>query len=89
MVVMEAWKRGVEVFRNAGCTGKMDLVFARGTNDLLGVDVGLSVRNGQGNYGANGGMYRKTATPVLVHPITNEIRWVRGKEPKGWEDFWK
>lgn len=90
MVIMEAWKRGVEVFKNAGCTGKIDLIFARNTNDLLSVDVGLAQRNGKADqYGACGTFSKKLATPVLVHPITKVIRWVRGKEPKGWEDFWE
>ena len=88
MVIMEAWERGVEVFRNVGCTGKMDLVFARNTGDLLSVDVGLAQRNGQGVLGASGKFYAKTATPVLVNPVTKVIRWVRGKEPAGWENFW-
>ena len=86
---MAAWERGVEVFRNVGCSGKIDLVFARGTDDLLSVDVALMHMNGQGGYGAGGGICSKVATPVIVHPITKQIRWVRGKEPKGWEDFWE
>ena len=89
LVTMAAWERGVEVFRNVGCSGKIDLVFARGTDDLLSVDVALMHMNGQGGYGAGGGICSKVATPVIVHPITKQIRWVRGKEPKGWEDFWE
>ena len=88
LVTLAAWEKGVEVFRNIGCSGKIDLVFARGTEDLLSVDVALMTKNGQGSYGCNGGASSKVATPVLVHPITRQIRWVRGKEPKGWEDFW-
>ena len=26
--------------------------------------------------------------PVLVNPHTWEVRWVKGKEPCGWETFW-
>lgn len=85
---MAAWAKGAEVFKNTGCTGEMDLIFAREVNDLLSVDVAVAVRNGRGAYGASGNFSKKTATPVLVHPITNEIRWVRGREPKGWENFW-
>tara|TARA_Y100000401_G_scaffold12270_1_gene8375 strand:+ start:177 stop:491 length:315 start_codon:yes stop_codon:yes gene_type:complete len=88
LVALAAWERGVEVFRNIGCSGKIDLVFARGTKDLLSVDVALMSKNGQGRYGANSNIYDKVATPVIVHPITKQIRWVKGKEPEGWEDFW-
>ena len=86
---MAAWERGAEVFRNIGSTGKIDLVFARGVKDLLSVDVAMMTLDCNSRYGANGGVSSKTATPVIVHPITKQIRWVRGKEPKGWEDFWE
>ena len=85
---MAAWERGVEVFRNVGCTGKIDLVFARNVDDLLSVDVALMKKNGKGHYGSAGTISSKVTTPVLVNPITKQIRWVKGKEPKGWEDFW-
>ena len=88
MVTLAAWERGVEVFQNAGCTGSVDLVFARGTEDLISVDVAVSKKNGQGRYGSAGNISKKIATPVIVHPITHKIRWVKGREPKGWEDFW-
>ena len=85
---MAAWERGVEVFRNVGSTGKIDLVFAKNIDDLLSVDVAMMTQNGQGGYGANGTCSSKVATIVLVNPITKQIRWVKGKAPKGWEDFW-
>ena len=85
---MAAWERGAEVLRNIGSTGKIDLVLARGTEDLLSVDVAMMRTNGKGQFGASGNVCYKTATPVIVHPITKQIRWVKGKEPKGWEDFW-
>ena len=88
LVTMAAWEKGVEVFKNVGCTGKIDLVFARGVNDLLSVDVALMRMNGQGYYGAAGTISSKVVTPVLVHPITRQIRWLKGREPEGWEDFW-
>ena len=86
---MAAWEKGVEVFKNAGCTGKIDLVLAKSTNDLLSIDVGVAQSNKTGHLVACGSFSKKTATPVLVHPITKQIRWVRGREPKGWEDFWE
>ena len=86
---MTAWEKGVEVFKNAGCTGKIDLIFAKSTNDLLSIDVGVAQDNGKGNLVACGSFCKKTATTVVVHPITKAIRWVRGKEPEGWEDFWE
>ena len=86
---MAAWERGVEVLKNVGCSGKIDLVFARGTDDLLSVDVAVLRSNGKGVFGVSGSIPYKIVTPVVVHPVTREIRWVKGREPKGWEDFWK
>ena len=88
IVILAAWERGVEVFKNSGCTGKIDLVFARGPYDLLSVDVSVAQKNGDGLYSASGSCSRKSVTPVIVNPVTSAIRWVRGREPNGWEDFW-
>ena len=88
IVVVEAWKRGAEVFRNVGCTGKIDLVLRKPDGALLAVDVKSICRNGNGQFTASSNVYRATEVVVLVHPYTEKVRWVRGKAPLGWEDFW-
>ena len=89
IVVIAAWKRGAEVFRNVGCTGKTDIVLQKPDGSLLAVDVKSATLNGQGGFGANSNMTKATETVVLVHPYTEEVRWIKGKAPLGWEDFWK
>ena len=89
IVVIAAWKRGAEVFRNVGCTGKTDIVLQKPDGSLLAIDVKSLCRNGDGQYTASSNAYNATETVVLVHPHTEEVRWIRGKAPVGWEDFWK
>ena len=89
IAVLAAWKRGAEVFRNVGCTGKTDIVLQKPDGSLLAVDVKSATVNGQGGFGANSNMTKATETVVLVHPYTEEVRWIKGKEPLGWEGFWK
>ena len=88
IVVVEAWKRGAEVFRNVGCTGKIDLVLKHHNGSLLAVDVKRLCRNGDGIFTASSNPYNATEVVVLVHPYTEQVRWIRGKAPEGWEDFW-
>lgn len=84
---MEAWKRGAEVYKNAGCSGKTDLVLAI-DGKMLEVDVKCMSHNGGGKYGTCSSISAAQKPVVLVHPITQQIRWIRGKAPKGWENFW-
>ena len=86
VVITEALKRGAEVFKNVGCTGKTDIVLY--FNDLtLHVDVKIEKLHSSGTYGSYG--KGKAEVPrVLVNPKTWQARWVKGKEPKGWETFW-
>ncbi len=86
-VILEAWSRGAEVFKNAGTTGSIDLILV--WNDmLLKCDVKQKIQTQPGYYGACRLGKGNDRTIISVHPITREIKWVRGKEPKGWEDFW-
>ena len=86
VVITEALKRGAEVFKNVGCTGKTDIVLSLGHNTLH-IDVKLEKRKPDGSYGSYGS--RKATVPrVLVNPETWDVRWVKGKAPEGWETFW-
>ena len=86
VVITEALKRGAEVFKNVGCTGKTDIVFSF-NNLTLHVDVKVEKYHSSGTYGSNG-RCRAEVPRVLVNPKTWQARWVKGKEPKGWETFW-
>ena len=86
-MILSAWERGAEVYKNAGRTGQGDLVLVK-DGEMLEVDVKALCDNGGGRFGTNGRHSQATKTVVLVHPITRDIRWIRGKEPKGWENFW-
>ena len=86
-VVLEAWSRGAEVFKNVGCSGPIDLILV--WNDMvLKCDVKQKIQTRPGSYGACRLGKGNTSTIISVHPITRKIKWVRGKEPKGWEEFW-
>ena len=86
-VVLEAWSRGAEVFKNVGSTGPIDLILV--WNDMvLKCDVKQKIQTIPGYYGACRLGKQNNKTIISVHPITRKIKWVRGKEPKGWEEFW-
>lgn len=86
-VALQAWERGAEVYKNFGKTGKTDLVLSHNGN-LLEVDVKCLVQNRPGEYGTCNAISNAVKQVVVVHPITRKVRWIRGKEPKGWENFW-
>ena len=86
-VILEAWSRGAEVFKNVGCSGPIDLILV--WNDMvLKCDVKQKIQTRPGSYGACRLGKGNKSTIISVHPITRKIKWVRGKEPKGWEEFW-
>lgn len=86
-MILKSWERGAEVYKNVGCSGKTDLVLSYGGN-VLEVDVKQMNKNGEGKYTASGSASRASKSVVLVNPETLEVRWIKGKEPKGWENFW-
>lgn len=86
-VILNAWERGAEVYKNVGCTGKTDLIIVS-DGKILEVDVKVLCQNKPGYYGTNSRHSKAKKPVVVVHPVTKEIRWIRGKEPKGWENFW-
>ena len=90
IVVIQALKRGVEVFKNVCCTGPNDLCLydEKRTPKHLTIDVKSMRANGQGAYGAGGDCCTTKQVVCLVNPFNEQIRWIRGKEPAGWEDFW-
>ena len=86
-MITEALRRGAEVFKNVGCTGKTDIIIAR-DEETLHVDVKTmrwdyvqQMYKSKGKSGAE-------KTRVLVNPSDWTVRWVKGNEPQGWEDFW-
>ena len=90
IVVLAALKRGAEVLKNVCCTGSIDMSFVHEDRSpkQLNVDVKSMRVNGQGGYGAGGDACYAKETVVMVNPFTEHIRWIKGKEPSGWEDFW-
>ena len=87
-VIVEALKRGAEVYKNVGCTGKTDLVI-----DFNGVVEKCDVKTlGQGTPGTAKTWIRSTgksvSTPIGVNPDTWEIKWHPKRTPEGLESFW-
>ena len=91
-VTLEAWSRGAEVFQNASRTGTTDLVL-KWNGMLLECDVKQMIQTTPGQWGASRLSWHRLKpygiTIISVHPVTKLIRWVKGHEPEGWEDFWK
>tara|TARA_R100000951_G_scaffold78398_1_gene66145 strand:+ start:458 stop:745 length:288 start_codon:yes stop_codon:yes gene_type:complete len=86
-VITEALKRGAEVYKNVGCTGKTDLVL-----EINGIIERCDVKT----LGYGGGktptwirsMIRSISTPIGVNPETWEIKWHPKRVPPGLETFW-
>ena len=85
-VIREAWRRGAEVFTNAGCTGAVDLILHKGERQLK-CDV-KSMRYQNKCWKSSGHAVPKGVHVIHVNPATEKIRWTKGKEPEGWESFW-
>jgi len=84
-VITEALKRGAEVYKNVGCTGKTDLIIEyNGIKESC--DVKSLIDKGKGYYSWRLG--DTTATPIGVHPETFEIKWHPKRIPEGLENFW-
>ena len=87
-VIVEALKRGAEVYKNVGCTGKTDLVI-----EYNGFVEKCDVKTlGQGAPGSPKTWIRSTgksiSTPIGVDPDTWEIKWHPKRTPEGLESFW-
>jgi len=86
-VITEALKRGAEVYKNVGCTGKTDIII-----EFNGVvercDVKTLGEGAKGHYTWVRSMVRADATPIGVHPLTYEIKWHPKRIPEGLESFW-
>ena len=94
-VIMSAWERGAEVFPNAGCSGKTDMVL-KIDDQLYSIDVKtMRWKPDSGTWRSPAGKLPDGIWLVLVNPETRDIRWAnfRGTErpncPPGLEDFWK
>lgn len=78
-VMLKCWEKGAEVFKNASCQGKTDLIL-KYQGKVLEVDVKPRTH-------MNGADYKVKVPIIVVHPETKHIKWFRA--PEGWEDFWK
>lgn len=86
VVITEALKRGANAYKNVGCTGKTDIIIEH-NDKLLQVDVKLEKYHQNGRWCSRGVAVAKFPR-VIVNPKSWKCRWVRGKEPMGWESFW-
>lgn len=93
VTILASWK-GCEVFENIGCTGKTDLVLVHETLGPLQLDVKCEEWQPKRKvwYSSVGSAVQLPVYPVLVRPIGDitewKVRWVKGREPEGWESFW-
>ena len=94
-VVLEAWIRGAEVFKNVGKTGNIDLVLKINDRILL-CDVKSKGQQRIHNSKPDFDYYQISLTTIpedvymiCFHPITREISWNTNRIPEGLEDFWK
>ena len=86
-MITEALKRGAEVFKNVGSTGKTDIVLA--INDkVLCIDVKTEEWDPRSNRFYSPGLSGATKYRALVNPQTWRVRWPIGKAPNEWENFW-
>jgi Holliday junction resolvase-like predicted endonuclease len=84
------WDEGYEVFRNAGCTGPIDLIGVHlETGETLLIDVKTFYGNkktGRDNYtgGAGRSKTQKKLGVVYLgfHPTTRKLRFVEHRETK-------
>ena len=66
-VALEAWKRGAEVYFNAGCTGSTDLILEKGYQ-ILKCDV-TSIFKEKDRYRVTGNdKIASRVTQIAVHP---------------------
>jgi hypothetical protein len=91
VALIAAWK-GAEVFRNTGCTGKIDMILS--INQVCyPIDVKLA-RQSQGSRHWHGNTYKveHPIVPVLVVPDGDicdwKIKWIRNRYPEELEHFW-
>jgi hypothetical protein len=87
VVIAEALKRGAEVFKNVGCTGKTDIVLAV-MDKVIHIDVKTEEWDPRSNRFYSPGLSGATKKRALVNPDTWRVRWPVGKAPSGWETFW-
>ena len=87
VVITEALRRGAEVFKNVGCTGKTDIILSR-NGQTLHVDVKTEKWSHIQQQFKSPGLAGAEKHRALVNPETWNVRWPKGKAPNGWETFW-
>ena len=93
-VIVEAMRRGAEVFKNVGCTGTIDMVL-RINGQFVPIDVKLDRWDKRGYWQSNA-VAAPDAYHVRVCPEDGSITWLlkRGSRsgfqcPEGLETFWQ
>lgn len=87
VVITEALKRGADVYKNVGCTGKTDVVIGM-EGKTLHVDVKVEEWDPRSASYYSPGVSKAIRDRVLVNPSTWKVRWPKGKAPEGWQSFW-
>ena len=92
-VALEAWRRGAEVYKNLGRSGKTDLIIEY-NGRIIKCDIKARSAVAKGypyRYYQPSSTKMDTTKPIFmicVHPVTKEIHWHESRIPYGWEDFW-
>ena len=87
VVITEALKRGADVYKNVGCTGKTDIVMTL-NDSVIQIDVKTEEWDPRSSRYYSPGLAGATKPRALVNPQTWKVRWPNGKAPEGWEMFW-
>ena len=89
LVSLAAWRKGAEVFRNIGSTGKTDLVIDyKGGLYKCDVKSRKKIRGGASYSVRNIASVAPGVYMIAVHPITQQISWHPKTVPPGLENFW-
>lgn len=79
LVIYEAMKRGAIVYKNVGCTGKIDMILEKN-----GQKVPIDVKSSRRKQAAAPGVFL-----VIVDAESLAVRWGnKRRQPKNWESFW-
>lgn len=89
VALIASWK-GAEVYRNTGCTGKVDMVLS-----INGVDYPIDIklaRKKRSGWAGNTDRVSDPVIPVLVIPEGDicdwKIQWIRNRHPEELTHFW-
>ena len=93
-VQIVAWEQGIECLMNDDCKGPVDLILYdpnRSPNTVL-IDVKSTSNKTNGDrygQGPKGRPRLDNIYTVIYHPVTRNVRWLKGLEPsEDWKNFW-